>query len=212
MSFLETPRFPTAISLGSMGGPTYSTSIVVVRSGYESRNVNWSAARHRYDAGYGLKEIDDLEELIEFFHAVGGKAYGFRFKDHKDYKSCNTGETIANTDQTLGTGSGDSDDVDFQLVKVYTKGAFSRTRTIAKPVADTVVVSIDDISQPSGWSVDTTTGIITFDDPPGDGEVVKAGFEFDVPCRFDTDELMVSLESYQHGGAQIPIIEIRDIT
>lgn len=210
MTFLSTPRFPDDIGYGSQGGPSYETSIVVVRSGHESRNVNWTYPRHQYDVAYGVRTIDDLEELIEFFHAVGGKAYGFRFKDWSDYKSCNTGVGTNETDQLIGTG--DAAETAFQLVKVYTKGSFSRTRIISKPVTGTVSIALNDVNQGSGWTVDTTTGIVTFSSPPGESVTVKAGYQFDVPVRFDTDTLQVNIESYNTGTAQVPIIEIRDIT
>ncbi len=57
-------------------------------------------------------------------------------------------------------------------------------RTITKPVAGTVQVYLDGVEQPSGWSVDTTTGLVTFGVPPTLGVEVTAGFEFDVPVRF----------------------------
>jgi uncharacterized protein (TIGR02217 family) len=211
MAFLETPRFPDDISYGSQGGPGYNTSIVVIRSGAESRNVNWTYARHAYDVAYGVKTITQLSDLIDHFHACAGMAYGFRYKDFMDCKSSGNHETtVSDTDQTIGTG--DNVETDFQLVKVYTRGAFSRTRNITKPVTGTTVVSLDDVGQGSGWSVDTTTGIVTFDVAPGGSVVVKAGFEFDVPVRFDTDELNINYEAYEQGAANVPLVEIRDIS
>jgi len=216
MAFLETPRFPDDISYGSQGGPGYNTSMIVIKSGHESRNVNWSIARHEYDAAYGVQTMDNLEELIEYFHAVAGMGYGFRFKDWSDFKSCNTGSTPNFMDQVIGTG--DAVEADFQLDKIYTKGAFSRTRVISKPVANTVLISINGLQKLEGdgtypWSVDTATGIVTFSSSvPPDGEVVRAGYEFDVPCRFDTDKLSVNYEFYQAGSANVPLVEIRDIT
>ena len=209
MSFLETPRFPDNISHGSQGGPAYNTSLIVVKSGHESRNINWESARHQYDVGYGIRKLDALEEMMEFFHVVAGRGYGFRYKDWADYKSVNTNTAISDTDQALG--SGDASETDFQLIKKYEKGAMSRERDITKPVSGTTVVSLDDVSQPTGWTVDTTTGIVTFSSPPGAGVVVKAGFEFDVPVRFDTDYLAVNIADYRAGAARVPIIEIRDI-
>jgi uncharacterized protein (TIGR02217 family) len=39
---------------------------------------------------------------------------------------------------------------------------------------------------------------------------VRAGFAFDVPVRFDTDKLEVSLQGIRHGAIpNIPIVEIR---
>lgn len=209
MAFLE-EQFPVNISYGSGGGPGYKTEIIVIRSGFESRDVGWTYPRHKYDAATGVKTIDDMEQLIEFFHAVGGMAYGFRYKDWADFKSCNTTQTISDTDQLIGEG--DNVEVDFQIIKTYIKGSFSRVRNISKPVNGTVVVSLDDVPQPTGWSVNLTTGVITFSVAPGSTVDVKAGYEFDVPCRFDTDELQVGLEFYNAGNAQVPLIEIRDIS
>lgn len=215
MSFLETPRFPDDIAEGSQGGPGYSTSIVVVRSGQESRNVLWSYPRHEFDVAYGVRSIGQLESLIEYFHAVGGMAYGFRYKDFADFKSCRTEDTPAATDQVLET----DDFINYQLIKTYTKGSFSRQRVISKPVDGTVLVAVNDVPMDAGssaypWSVDTTTGIITFDSGVvlDSGDEVSAGYEFDVPVRFDTDRLVTVYEQYLAGSASVPLIEIRDIS
>lgn len=208
MAFLETPRFPTDISYGSAGGPTYQTQVVRTKAGHEYRNRDWSYPLHTYDVAWGIKEWDDLEELLQWFHARGGREDGFRFKDHLDWKSCPPRDTAADTDQTLGTG--DASETDFQLIKTYTRGAVTGTRQITKPVTGSVVVSLDDVPQASGWSVDTTTGVVTFVSPPGGGVVVKAGYEFDVPVRFDIDELEHSLENYHAGRARVPLVELRN--
>ena len=83
-------------------------------------------------------------------------------------------------------------------------------RTITKPVAGTVKVYLDGIEQASGWSVDTTTGLVTFGTAPASGVEVTADFDFDVPVRFDTDHMVVTIESYRlHAWQQIPIVELR---
>jgi uncharacterized protein (TIGR02217 family) len=62
----------------------------------------------------------------------------------------------------------------------------------------------------SGWSVDTTTGVVTFDTAPGAGVAITAGFAFDVPVRFDTDTLDVTLDIERLGSiTSIPLLEIR---
>lgn len=217
MAFLETPRFPDDIAYGSAGGPNYSTSIIVVRSGDESRNVNWSQARHSFDVSYGVRTMDQLSSLVDFFHAVIGMAHAFRFKDFTDCKSSGHYDTtVGPTDQLIGTGNGVQ--TDFQLIKNYTKGAFSRQRDITKPVTNTVRIAINDVEKQPGdatypWSVNTTTGLVTFTGtPPPDTESVKAGYEFDVPCRFDSDQMSTNLEHYLSGSIEIPLIEVRDIS
>ena len=97
-----------------------------------------------------------------------------------------------------------------QLVKEYPSGSVIEVRTITKPVAGTVKVYLDGVEQLSGWSVDTTTGLVTFGTPPALGVEVTADFEFDVPVRFDTDHMAVTIESYRlHAWQQIPIVELR---
>jgi len=208
MGFLESPRFPEDIAYGSTGGPGYSTTVITMASGHEQRNVNWEQSRHRYRIGYGTLDRQRLEQLIHFFHAVQGRAYGFRMKDYHDYKSSlYMDDAITSTDQTIGTGDGVV--VDFQLTKTYAAGANTRTRDIRKPVAGSVLISLDDAPQATGWTVDVTTGIVTFDTAPGPGVVVKAGYEFDVPCRFDTDEIAVALSDYKVSATDVPIVEVR---
>jgi uncharacterized protein (TIGR02217 family) len=207
--FLETPTFPTKISYGSKGGPRYQTTVVVNNGGWESRNIDWEYPLHEYDAAFGVRRKSDLEELLEFFHAVRGKGHGFRYKDWGDFKSCKTHLTITATDQVIGTG--DTAETDFQLVKNYTAGTLTLARLIKKPVDGTVKVALDSVEQETGWSVDTTTGVISFDTPPGQDVVVAAGYEFDVPVRFDTDALSLVLKDYLQMGTQVPIIEVRKV-
>ena len=192
-------QFPSDISYGAAGGPGYSTTVVTTVSGHERRNVNWQAARGRWNVAHGLKKREQVAALIAFFRARKGRAYGFRFKDWTDY------QTFA---QPLGTGDGAA--TAFQLVKHYVSGAETETRAIVKPVAGTVKVYLDGIEQMSAWSVDTTTGLVTFASAPGAGVAVTADFEFDVPARFDTDQMEITIETYQLGSwGQIPIVEIR---
>lgn len=196
--FHEVP-FPPDIAYGAAGGPGYSTSVVTTVSGHEKRNANWAAARGRWNVAHGLKNREQVASLIAFFRARKGRAYGFRFKDWADYQA--VGEAI---------GTGDGATTTFQLVKRYLSGGVSETRTITKPVTDTVVVYLDGVAQTSGWSVGTATGIVTFNAAPANGAVITADFEFDVPARFDTDQMEITIETYELGRwGQIPIVEIR---
>ncbi len=207
MAFHEV-RFPDNISRGARGGPERRTQIVELASGDEERNASWANSRRRYDVAYGIRRADDLAVVVAFFEARNGRLYGFRWKDWADFKSCLPSQTPAATDQQIGTGDGTT--TAFQLVKVYASGSQSWTRTITKPVASTVKVAIDGTEQTSGWSVDTTTGIVTFTSAPAAGAAITAGFEFDVPVRFDTDTLDVTLDLERLGSiTSIPLIEVR---
>ncbi len=198
MSFHEV-QFPPDISYGAAGGPGYSTSVVATVSGHEKRNANWAEARGKWNVAHGLKRRDQVAALIAFFRARKGRAHGFRFKDWTDFQA------LA---QPLGIGDGAN--TEFQLVKHYASGGALESRVITKPVDGSVTVYTDGVEQSSGVSVDTTTGIVTFAVAPVDGAVVTADFEFDVPARFDTDEMEITIETYDLARwAQIPIVEIR---
>jgi uncharacterized protein (TIGR02217 family) len=199
MAFIET-RFPTDIAYGSSGGPQYSTDIVIVQSGYEQRNANWSQARARYNVAHGVKTQTQLDALIAFFRARKGRADGFRFKDWTDYKIIG---------QNIGTGNGTA--TVFQLRKTYASGSITETRVITKPVAGTIAIYKDSVLQNgSTYTADTTNGQITFNTAPANAVVITADFEFDVPVRFDTDSLSARLDNYGSlSWNDIPLVEVR---
>ena len=207
MAFHEI-RFPDNISRGARGGPERRTQVVELASGDEERNASWANSRRRYDVAYGIRRADDLAAVVAFFEARNGRLYGFRYKDWADYKSSLPSQVITPTDQQIGIGNGSLRT--FQLAKRYTSGAQTWVRTIAKPVAGTVRVALGVVEQMSGWTLDTTTGTVTFAAAPGNGVIVQAGFEFDVPVRFDTDMLDVTLDIERLGSiSSIPLLEIR---
>ena len=207
MAFHEV-RFPDNISRGARGGPERRTQIVELASGDEERNASWANSRRRYDVAYGIRRADELAAVVALFESRNGRLYGFRYKDWADYKSSQPSQPVTPTDQLIGTGTGAV--TSFALLKHYTSGAQAWTRTIAKPVAGSVRVALDGVEQMSGWSADTTTGVVSFNTAPGAGMVITAGFEFDVPVRFDTDTLDVTLDIERLGSiTSIPLLEIR---
>lgn len=209
MAFHEV-RYPVRLSLGSSGGPERRTEIVTLVNGFEERNSPWAQSRRRYDAGAGMRSLDDLAALIAFFEARAGQLHAFRWKDWADYKSCLPSETVGATDQVIGTGDGVT--TAFQLCKTYASGGVAYTRALEKPVAGSVRVAISGVVQttPAEFTVEETTGIVTFNLPPPLGSVVTAGCEFDVPVRFDTDRINASITGFQAGEIPtVPVIEVR---
>ncbi|MEG6510089.1 DUF2460 domain-containing protein [Methyloligella sp. 2.7D] len=180
-------------------------------SGAEERNSRWADSRRRYEAGFGVKTVDDLHGVIAFFEERRGRLHGFRWKDWTDYKSCVPKQAVSAGDQSLGAGDGETDT--FQLVKAYGSAFAPWTREIAKPVAGTVMVAVDGVAQTEDthFTLDAATGriIFTAGNIPEAGQAVSAGFEFDVPVRFDTDQLAVNLRHIEAGDIpNIPVVEI----
>ena len=130
MSFHEV-QFSPKIALGSTGGPERRTEVVTLANGFEERNTHWAHSRRRYDAGLGVRSLDDLHETLAFFEARYGRLYGFRWKDWVDHKSSAPSAAPGPNDQTIGFGDGT--ERLFQLIKVYESGGEDYARPIRKP-------------------------------------------------------------------------------
>ncbi|MEM6409271.1 MAG: DUF2460 domain-containing protein [Pseudomonadota bacterium] len=209
MQFHEV-RFPASLSFGSLGGPERRTEVVTLANGFEERNTPWAHSRRRYDAGAGLRSLDDVETMIAFFEARQGQLYGFRWKDWSDYRSGSAARELAFDDQLLGTGTGTQ--TVFQTTKTYRSGTHEYVRPLSKLVDGTVRVGVDgaELTEGSEWTVDTASGDITFATSPPEGAQVTAGFEFDVPVRFAIDAIQTSVASFQAGEVpNVPVVELR---
>lgn len=209
MTFHEV-RFPTSLSFGALGGPERRTEIVTLANGFEERNTPWAHARRRYDAGMGLRSLDDVARLIAFFEARQGQLIGFRWKDWADFRSCLPSEELDADNQLIAVG--DEQTTSFQLIKTYWSGAVSYDRPIKKPVVGSLRVSVGGVPVKQGvaYEIDPTLGVLTFAVPPDTGAEVRAGFEFDVPVRFDTDTILTSMSRFQAGEVpDVPVLEIR---
>jgi uncharacterized protein (TIGR02217 family) len=177
---VELPRLPDALAYGAVGGPQFLTQVVMTQSGAEQRNQCWAQARAAFEIGYTNRDDAETRTLIAFFSAVALGRAG-RFRVHDFLPGEDTG-----TDEPLGTGDGATRV--FQLLKRYTYAGYSDDRVITRPRAGSVTCALDGVPT-TAFTVDTTTGRLTFTLPPGNGVAVTASFTFDVPCRFDTDQL-----------------------
>ena len=198
MSFHDV-EFPLRLAFGASGGPVRSVDIVELANGREARNTAQRRARRRYNADTGVKSIDDARRLSDFFAARSGALHAFRFRDPLDHRSGPGAPTA--TDQILGVGDGTQDQ--FQLIKRYG----DVRRPITRPVSDSVIVAADGVIVSH---VLEAGGVVRIDAPSA-GQTVTAGFLFDVPVRFDTDSLNLSLDTYGAASvADVPLIEVFD--
>jgi uncharacterized protein (TIGR02217 family) len=136
--------------------------------------------------------------------------FGFRWKDWSDFKSGPARAETTFRDQVIATGDGQA--TEFILLKTYRSGEFTYRRPISKPVVGTIRVGLeqDEMQEAVDYNVDAATGVVRFFQPPPEGVEVTAGFEFDVPVRFDTDRIQTSMASFQAGDApNVPVVEVR---
>lgn len=196
-TFVE-ERLLDRVTYGSVFGHSYSTRIKTLKSGVERRNARWSAPLHRGAVLYRNLLPDHHNVVIATHHACQGALTGFRHKDWSDFTA--TGEVI-------GTSTGSAQDL--QLIKTYTFGAISLARDITKPILGTVTVYGD--GSPIGAAIDYSTGIASINVSAGQ-EITWDG-EFDVPVRFETDDIEFSADSRSGGSllltADVGIVEIR---
>ncbi|MEI2735319.1 MAG: DUF2460 domain-containing protein [Rhodoblastus sp.] len=200
--------FPLDIALGARGGPERRTDVVALGSNRERRNARWARSRRRWEAGYGVKTFADLAAIVDFFEERRGRLYGFRWRDRADHSSAPPGRAPAAADQAIGQGDGARKT--FQLAKTYGGAHAPYVRDILKPVTGSVRMSVAGAEiAAAGFSVDTTTGLVTLAAAPAPGAAVKAGFLFDTPARFDTDYLEIDQSGFDAGDIpKIPILEI----
>ena len=203
MSFDEV-RLPENIEQGAQGGPRFNTTVLTLSSGYEKRNQDWSQARASWDLSYAVQGKADLASIIAFFRVRRGRARGFRFKDWSDFRVAG---------QLIGTGDGAA--TAFQLFKRYSDAGGTYDRIIKKPVSGTIEVRVNSVVV-ANYTLDVTTGIVTFDAAPADTHPIEASFQFDVAVRFDTDQLDVNMLMFDETDDEslssvpaIPIVEIR---
>jgi len=203
-------RFPIDLALGATGGPERRTEIVTLGSGQEQRNTRWADSRRRFNAGYGIKSVSDLQTVIEFFEERRGRLFGFRFRDQLDWKSCKADVEVSSTDQLLGVGDGENRE--FQLVKRYGGNEHGYTKKIAKPVEGTVFIAKNGVLvNEAEYVVDHLSGLLIFNEAsvPEANSEISAGYIFDIPVRFDADEISVNLSHFEAGDIpSIPLMEL----
>lgn len=206
-------RLPPHIERGAEGGPSFKTSIITLTSGIEQRNMEWSRSRGEWDISYSIQTKEDYSEIIKFFYARRGKAFGFRFKDWSDYSVA--GQRLGVGTLITQTNGSTTPNRLFPLFKSYSDVGGEYIRQITRPIASTVEAFIDG-NRASAVSV-LPGGILSFNGSAGsahvpqEGQVVTANFEFDVPVRFDIDKLEVEVEWEDAANiSSIDIVELKE--
>jgi uncharacterized protein (TIGR02217 family) len=199
MAFYESPRFPDHIAIGATGGPEFSTTVVQSIGGQEQRTGHFLYPKHNWDISPGVRTNADFMAVRAFFLNARGRLHGWRFKDNSDYACLHTEGVVTGLTSTT-----------FQLFKAYPSGAQTMLRKIAKPVTGTVEIRVS--GSVTAATVNTVTGVVTIASAPAAADVTWSG-QFDVPMRFDFDQLKATriardFDGHIHQFAPMPIVEV----
>ena len=185
------------ISYGCKGGPSYRTTVLQTKSGFDQTIPEWALPKRSWTISEVTKNATIFRYLLNFFMARQGRARGFRFKDWSDYKTA--GDTLINT----GTTS-------LQLQITYQDPVNAIVRKIKKPVANTVILQKNGVTLNLGtdYTLDATTGLVTLTTAASGAVFTWAG-QYDTPVRFDTDDMQYTISDFQiFDWSDIPIIEL----
>jgi uncharacterized protein (TIGR02217 family) len=223
MAFFEC-EFPRTIAFKRLGGDGFFTTVNKGFGGQEQRNKNWSQTHAKYTVDLTtpgpltVGRLLFIEQLRAFFDVVSGQGDAFRFYDHVNGKA---------RGQIIGVGNGAL--TVFQLTKTSTVGppggglTRSYVRNLTKivdpsvmnylgvPLRRTLNIYLNGVVQAvNAYTLDATTGLVTFDSAPGGAVVITADCEFDIPVRFNKDQYEPQVEESDIPGGQ-PIISVHSV-
>jgi uncharacterized protein (TIGR02217 family) len=205
-----TAIFPVLPGLGwsVTKAPRFATRVQRAVSGRELRvldqpypiwtwTLTYSVLRDEWDTrgsgGLGAT-YNELRTLMGFFLAQQGALTSFLFDDPTD-------DSISG--QVIGTGDGST--TAFQLVR--TMGGF------AEPIVTPNIVSgiyLNGVLQsPSSYSVNATTGIVTFTAAPPAGQVLAATFTYYFQARFADDT--AEFENFMYQLWQLKTVKLQSV-
>jgi uncharacterized protein (TIGR02217 family) len=199
-------RFPICPTFGFVAEPNYLVKITSREGGYERRQRIWSRPLSKYTGvPFGDQPQADIEQILYFWHAMGGMWSGFRFKDWIDYKSCKLDEEPAVTDMPLIV-TGDSP-TSYRLLKQYAAGSTIQQREITRPCGSTIMIGNTLGAAQTDWTLNEATGVVTiggsFVGTPG-----CWGGEFDVWVRFDA-QFNPAVSNFNIMNVSVQLAEIR---
>ena len=172
--------FPTLAGLGwsVKRTPQWKTRVQEAISGKETRIADWSFPRWQWELAYDFLRGDpahaEFQALAGFFNQRQGVFDSFLYQDADDN---------AVTAQQLATGDGAT--TAFQLIRTF--GGFVEP-IIAPNLVSNIYLNGVAQSQ-SSWSVNATTGLVTFTTAPASGVIVSGDFTYYFRCRFTHDSI-----------------------
>lgn len=180
MKYFHEVSLPQFVSIYARGGPCFHTIVVSSVSGREARSTSRTHSLQQYQIKDCKLNNEQFAQLNAFFRARQGMMYGFRMRDHADH-------TV--NDQQLAVGDGQK--TQFQLFKSYRDDLSTYQRPIYKPIADSVIIKVN--GTVADFNCNSTNGMIKLANAPQQGASITASFIFEVPVRFEIDNLTYHL-------------------
>lgn len=203
----------------AVSSPRWSTDLSQVDSGSERANQRWAHPLHRFTIPEAVRDMSIFNAVRDQWLVMRGPFHTWPWRDPLDFASVEllrptAVPTISNLDQPLGVGDGV--ERNFQLMKRYAVGAQTYSRLIQVPIVSSVIVKATLAGDPGyvtpTFSVGRPGGVVTFDTAPAANAVLTAGFLFDVPVRFESDDAFDGVvRTYGLGGfSDLTFIETRN--
>ncbi len=209
MTHFDDVIMPTTVRFGSASIPTTDIQQVHKKSGFRKTNQRRTRQKLILRLIY-LDSIQAISDIMKIWRAMVGPFHTFLCEDALDWNSTDgkmdfgDESLITAFDQPMKntvTGGilGDGTTTIFQLAKSYAVGATaSELREITKPISGTVKAGVNAVElteggSPDDFTVDHSTGLVTFANPPGAGESptavsVTGGYRYRLPVHFMEDE------------------------
>jgi uncharacterized protein (TIGR02217 family) len=194
-------NFPSRLKFNVSGGPEMRVDVTRLSSGHERRNKRWSAPLRRYLISVGQRPLDEIQVLTAFFEARSGPLHGFRFRDPFEHSTAVLNQNVSANDVEIGIGNGVTTDMNLIL---------GNGRQVTHPIEESLRVAINGLEISTGFSFDQSSQKLIFDQAPASGETISAGFQFDVPVRFENEQL-VATRTVNNAGevSDITLLELR---
>lgn len=192
-------RLSDHVEIGAVRMEEFNVETVRSDGGNEVRNSRWSQPLLRFEISFPTSTRDDAVflEVRDAYRATGGGLDSFKFRDWSDYQA---------TDEVFGIGDGTT--TVFNLFKNYGFGSQTHTRRIYQPVS-AISLKKDGVAVVGGYSVNYTTGVVTFTVAPLAAVSLTWTGEFDVPVRFDSPLQSTGLAPHLEHHESIVLQEVR---
>lgn len=211
------------LKIGSQTAPKAGVDVVYFDSGFRAVNRRWSQFLRTFTAELA-NETRDFYEFKRLFMAMGGNQHSFLIRDWSDWNSSEgemdhdafaRGAVTPNDQPLLNTATdqpgGDGSTLLFQLVKQYEIASAVHYDTIEKPDYNSIQVAVDGVVQTLGvnYTLNASTGEVTFAVAPGTSQNPTWGGAFYRPAHFVDDEFPISLEAFHRQARGILLRQAR---